>query len=98
MSSEDNNNQMDSGNSFDGDSTSPSSPVDDQSPEVLWTESSQNSSTSQGHEVVREGEQGNGGASSLGRDQWSCADLISMISLHEATKIATKYGVEVAFP
>ena len=98
MSSEDSRNQMDLGNAFDGDSPGPSSPVGDQSPEVSWTESSQNGPASQGQKVAREGEQVNGGPSSSRRDQWSCADLISTISLREATKIATKHSVEVAFP
>ena len=92
------NNQIDSRNAFDGDSPGHLSPVGGQSPAVSWTESSQDSSASQRHEVAEEGEQGNGEASSSGHEQWSCADLISTISLREATKIATKYGVEVTFP
>ena len=89
---------MDLRNAFDGNSLSLSSPVGDQSPMVSWTESSQNGPASQGHEVIEDGEQGNGGVSSSGRDQWSYADLISTISLCEATKMAVKYGLEVAFP
>ena len=98
MSNEDNSDQMNSGNAFDRDSPSPSSPVGEQSLEVSWTESSQNSPVSQRHEVAEEGEQSNRGASSLGREQWSCADLISTIFLCKANRIAVKYGVEVVFP
>ena len=90
MSSKDNNNQMDLRNAFDGDSSGLSSLMGDQSPEVSWIESSHNGLASQGHEVAEEGEQDNGGASSSGRDQWSCTDLISTISLREATGIAAK--------
>ena len=98
MLSEDNSDKMNSGNAFDGDSPGPSSPVGEQSLEVSWTESSQNSPASQRHEVAMGLEQGNGGASSSGCEQWSCADLISTISLCEADKIASLYGVEVEFP
>ena len=98
MSSEDNSDQIDSGNAFNGDSSGPLSPVGEQSPEVSWTESSQDSSASQRHEVAEGGGQGNGGARSSGRNQWSCVDLISTISLREAIRIAVKYDVEVAFP
>ena len=98
MSSEDSSNQVNSGNAFSGESSGPSSPVDEQSLKVLWTESSQNISTSQRHEVVIGGEQGNGGASSSRCERWSCGDLISTISLREADKIMSLYGVEVGFP
>ena len=97
MSSEDNNNRLDLRNAFDGDSPGPSSPVGGQSPEISWTESSQNNSASQGREVTEEGEHDNEEASSLEHEQWSYADLISMISLRKANRIASKYGVEVAF-
>ena len=89
---------MDSGNAFDGDSSGPSGPMGEQSLEVSWSESSQNSPASQRYEVAMGGEQGNGGVSFTGRERWSCADLISMISLREADKIASLYGVEVGFP
>ena len=56
MSSEDNSNRLDSGNIFDGDYPSPSSPP---GPEISWTESSQNNSASQGREIAKEGEHGN---------------------------------------
>ena len=36
--------------------------------------------------------------SSLGRKQWSCVDLISTISMREASRISKRYGVEVRFP
>ena len=65
MSSEDNSNQMNSGNAFDGDSLGPSSPVGEQSFEVSWMNFSQNSSASQGHKVIEEGESGNGGVKLL---------------------------------
>ena len=69
MSSEDNNNQLDSGNAFDGDSPGPSSLVGGQSAEISWTESSQNGSASQGREVVEEGKQGDEKASSSEHEQ-----------------------------
>ena len=68
MSSEDNSDQMDSGNAFDGDSPGPSSPVGEKSRKVSWTKSSQNSSAFQKHEVAEGGEQGNEGMSSSGRE------------------------------
>ena len=40
MLSKDNNNQMDLGNTFDGDSLGPSNPMGEQSLEVSWIESS----------------------------------------------------------
>ena len=98
MSSEDNNDQIDSGNAFDGNSPGPLSPVGEHSPQVSWKKSSEDSPASQRHEVIEGGGQGNGRASSLGHDQWTCVDLISTISLREATRIAVKYDVEVAFP
>ena len=98
MSSEDSSDRIDSGNAFDGDSSDLLSPVGEHNPQVSWTESSQDSLASQRHEAAKGGSQGNGGASSSGRDQWSCVDLISTISLREATRIAAKYDVKVAFP
>ena len=89
---------MDLGNALDGDSSNLSDPVGEQSLEVSWTESSQNSPASQRHEVAMGGEQSNGGASSSGCERWSCADPISRIFLREADKIASLYGVEVGFP
>ena len=89
MSSEDSSDQVNVGNAFSGDSSGPSSLVDEQSLEVLWTESSQNSLASQRHEVIEKREQGTRGASSSGREPWSCVDLICMISLREANKIAS---------
>ena len=98
MLSEDSSDQMDLGNAFDGDSPHPSGLIGEQSLKVSWKESSQNSLTSQRHEVALGGEQGNKGATSSGRERWSCADLISTISLHKADKIVSLYGVEVEFP
>ena len=97
MSSEDSSNPMDSGNSFDGDSPGPSSPVGEQSLAILWMESSKNNPTSRRREVITGGEQGNEEVSSLGRERWSCVDLISTISLRQASKISTTYGIEVGF-
>ena len=98
MSSQDSNNRLDSRKTFDDDSPGPPSLVGRQSPEISWTESFQNNSASQGREVAEEGEHGNEEASSLYHEQWSCANLVSTISLREANRIASKYGVEVAFP
>ena len=98
MSSEDSSNQVNLRNAYSGNSPSPHSPIGEQSLKVSCTESSQNSLASQRHEVAEEGDQGNGGASSSGRQPWSCVDLISTISLREANKIAPLYGVEVGFP
>ena len=79
-------------------SQGPSSPVGEQSLKVSWTESSQNSTASQRHDVTEEREQGHRGASSSGCEPWSCVYLISMISIREANKIVSLYGVEVGFP
>ena len=97
MSSEDNRNPVDLGNAFDGDSLGPSSPVSEQSLIISWTESSEDNLTSQRHEVATRGEQGNEETSSSGRERWSYVDLISTISLRQASKISTKYGIEVEF-
>ena len=98
MSNEDSSDHMDSGNAFEGDSPSPPSPVAEQSLQVSWTKSSQKSPASQRLKVAIRREQGNEEASYSCHEQWSCADLISMISLHKASKIATKYGIDVEFP
>ena len=98
MSSEDNNDLMGSGNAFDGDSPSPSSPMGEQSPVFSWIESSGDHPASQEWEFATGRGQDDEEASSLGREQWSCVDLISTISMREASRISKKYGVEVGFP
>ena len=65
---------------------------------LSWTKSFENNLTSQRHEVATRGKQGNEEASSSGRERWSCVDLVSTISLRQASKISTKYSVEVGFP
>ena len=74
---------MGSGNAFDGDSRGPSSPVGEQSPVFLWTESSGDHLTSQEQEVATRRGQDNDEASSLGCEQWSCVVLISTISIRD---------------
>ena len=98
MSSEDSSDPMDSRNAYDGDSPCPSSPMGEQRLSISWTESSKNNLTSLSHEVTTGEEQGNEEASSFRHERWSCVDLISTISLRQAKKISTKYGVEVGFP
>ena len=89
MSSEDSSNRVDSGNAFEGDSPSPSSPEGRQNPEISWTESPQYGSASQGREVVEEGERGDEEMSSSDEGQWSCIDLVSMHTLRDASRIAS---------
>ena len=97
MSSEDINNLIGLGNAFDGDSPGPSSPVDEQSPVFSWTESSRDNPISQKYEVATRGGQDNGEANSSGRERWNCVDLISIISMRDASRISKKYNVEVGF-
>ena len=54
MLSEDSSDQLYSRNTFDGDSLGPSSPMGGQSPEISWTEYSQNGPAFQGCEVAEE--------------------------------------------
>ena len=98
MSSEDNNNRVDSGKSFEGNSPSPSSLEDRQSPEISWTESSQHGSASEGRKVTEEGERGDKEASSLDHGQWSYVDLVFTLTFCDACTIASRYDMEVALP
>ena len=63
-----------------------------------WTESSGDHPTSQGRDLATRRGQDNEEASSLGRKQWSCIDLISTISMRETSRISKRYDVEVGFP
>ena len=83
MSSEDSSDLMGSRNAFDGDSQGPLSPVGEQSHMFSWTESSRDHLISQKREVATRRGQDNEEVSSLGREQWSCIDLISTISIRE---------------
>ena len=98
MSSEGSSNRVDSGNAFEGDSSGSSSLKGRQTLEISWTESSQLDSAYQGREVAKEGERGDKEASSSDQAEWSCADLVSTLTLHDAHRIATRYDMEVAFP
>ena len=86
MSSEDNSNRVDLRKAFEGDSSSPSSPEGEQTPEISWTELSERDSASQGHEVIEEsskleGERGDEEASSSDQMEWSYADSVFMFTL-----------------
>ena len=103
MSSEDNSNHVDSGNAFEGYSSSPSSLEGGKAPEISWTESSQCDSTPQESKVAEEssrleGDRGDEEASSSDQMEWSYTDSVFMFTLRDAHRIVAQYDMIMVVP
>ena len=103
MSSRDNSNRANSGNAFERDFLSSSTPEGRQTPNFSWTDSSRRELTSH-HDNDAEGSSKPSGGqdeaevTSSSQVEVSCAYDISTITIQNAYRLAEHYGLEVHMP